>query len=73
MAVKPPSVAWKRHELASKAIFEALLKQSNAVNLEVKHNVLIKGAKTVHQIDVFWTFRMGGLGHRLIKAHPDSK
>jgi hypothetical protein len=57
---------WKRHELVSKAIFEALLKQSNAENLEVKHDITIKGATTNHQIDVFWRFRMGGLDHSVI-------
>jgi hypothetical protein len=58
--------AWRRHELVSKAIFEALLKQSNAENLEVKHNVCIKELKTGHQIDVFWKFRVGGLEHTVI-------
>lgn len=58
--------AWRRHELVSKAIFEALLKQSNAENLEVKHNVCINGLKTCHQIDVFWKFRMAGLDHTVI-------
>lgn len=66
VAVKRSRPAWKRHELVSKAIFEALLKQSNAENLEVKHNVCIKGLKTCHQIDVFWKFRMGGVDHLVI-------
>jgi hypothetical protein len=66
MVAKPARVAWRRHELVSKAIFEALLKQNNAENLEVKHNVCIKGAKTCHQIDVFWKFRMGGLDHTVL-------
>jgi hypothetical protein len=66
MAAKRSGPARRRHELVSKAIFEALLKQSNAENLEVKHNVCIQGAKTCHQIDVFWKFRMGGLDHSVI-------
>jgi hypothetical protein len=66
MAAKRSRPAWRRHELVSKAIFEALLKQSNAENLEVKHNVCIKGMKTCHQIDVFWKFRMGGVDHTVI-------
>lgn len=66
MAAKPARAAWRRHELISKAIFEALLKQSNAENLEVKHNVCIKGVKTCHQIDVFWRFRIGGVDHTVI-------
>lgn len=66
MAAKRSRPAWRRHELVSKAIFEALLKQSNAENLEVKHNVCLKGLKTCHQIDVFWKFRMGGVDHTVI-------
>jgi hypothetical protein len=66
MAAKRSRPAWRRHELVSKAIFETLLRQSNAENLEVKHNVCIKGMKTCHQIDVFWKFRMGGVDHTVI-------
>jgi Restriction endonuclease len=66
MAAKRSGLAWRRHELVSKAIFEALLKQNNAENLEVKHNVRVKGDKTSHQIDVFWKFRMGGVNHIVI-------
>jgi hypothetical protein len=66
MGAKRSRPAWRRHELVSKAIFEALLKQSNAENLVVKHNVCIQGLKTSHQIDVFWKFRMGGLDHTVI-------
>jgi hypothetical protein len=78
MAAKRSTPAWRRHELVSKAIFEALLKQSNAENLEVKHNVRIKGLKTSHQIDVFWKFRMGGIDHTVMvevkkKKEPTKK
>ena len=66
MVAKPATPAWKRHELVSKAVFEALLKQSNAANLEVRHNISIKGGMTDHQIDVFWRFRMGNLDHSVI-------
>ena len=66
MTAKRSRPVWKRHELVSKAIFEALLKQDNAENLEVKHNVCVQGLKTCHQIDVFWKFRMGGVNHAVI-------
>src|SRR5580704_11282755 len=66
MGAKRSRPAWRRHELVSKAIFEALLKQSNAENLDVKHNVCIEGVTTCHQIGVFWKFRMGGLDHTVI-------
>jgi hypothetical protein len=66
MVAEPATPAWKRHELLSKAIFEALLKQSNAENLEVRHNITVKGRITDHQIDVFWRFRMASLDHFVI-------
>jgi hypothetical protein len=65
-AAKSATAAGKHHELVSKAIFEALLKQNNPENLEVRHNVRIQGLKTSHKIDVFWKFRMGGLDHSVI-------
>jgi hypothetical protein len=65
-AVKGSGPAWRRHELVSKAIFEALLKQSNAPNLAIEHNVSVKGLTTCHQIDVFWRFRMGPFDHTVI-------
>jgi hypothetical protein len=58
--------AWQQHELATKAIFEALLKQDNAQNLEVKHNETIKGTVTDHQVDISWQFRMGGESYAAI-------
>jgi hypothetical protein len=66
MIAKQTTPVWKRHELVTKAIFEALLKQSNAENLEVSHNITIKGMMTSHQIDVFWKFRMGNLDHSVV-------
>jgi hypothetical protein len=66
MPAQRATPAWKRHELISKAIFEVLLKQDNAENLDVKHNVTIRGVITEHQIDVLWSFRMGSFEHTVI-------
>ena len=68
MATRPARTTWKGHELVTKAIFEALLKQDNIPNLEmeIKHNVTIPGLKTTHQIDVYWKFRVGGIDHIVI-------
>src|SRR5215831_699698 len=48
--------AWLDHEIVSKDIFEAILKQETVQNLEVRHNVIIEGKSTKHQIDVYWKF-----------------
>src|ERR1700722_20247087 len=73
MIAKQTTPVWKRHELVTKAIFEALLKQSNAENLEVSHNITIKGMMTSHQIDVFWKFRMGNLDHSVVAQVKKTK
>jgi hypothetical protein len=56
MAAKKATPAWKRHELVTKAIFEELLKLDGVKDLEIRHNVTIKGIVTSHQIDVYWKF-----------------
>lgn len=54
------------YELIVKAIYEALLKQENVKNLDIKHNTTIKGNSTSHQIDVYWKFRAGDLDYETI-------
>jgi hypothetical protein len=59
--------AWKRHELVTKAVFEALLRLHDLKNLQVRHNVRrFKGSSTSHQIDVVWKFEAGGLDYLTI-------
>lgn len=66
MAAKKATPAWKRHELVTKAIFEALLGLDKPRNLDVNHNTTIKGRSTPHQIDVSWKFQAGDIGHLVI-------
>lgn len=54
------------YELIVKAIYEALLKQDNVNNLDIRHNTIIKGKGTSHQIDVYWKFRAGGVDYETI-------
>ncbi len=61
MAAKKALPAWKRHELVTKAIFEALLRQDDVKNLEIERDVLIKGTAAEHWVDIFWKFGAGGL------------
>jgi len=57
---------WRGHELITKAIFEALLKQSNPEQWEITHNTKVVGLTATHQIDVFWRFRVADLEHIVI-------
>jgi hypothetical protein len=56
-----------RHELVTKAIFEALLKQDKVQDLEIRHNFRILGLSGVHhQVDVYYKFRAGPAIHYAI-------
>lgn len=45
------------YELLAKSIYESLLCQDGAT-IEVKHNVILKGKATDHQIDVYWEYKI---------------
>jgi hypothetical protein len=67
MAAK--SVALKqstRHELVTKAIFEALLKLDKVQDLEIKHNFRIQGQSGRYRVDVYYKFRAGPVTHHAI-------
>jgi restriction endonuclease len=55
--------SWLDHELVSKHIFEAILKQEKVQNLDVRHNVIIAGKSTKHQIDVYWKFTAASVAY----------
>jgi hypothetical protein len=57
---------WRTHELVTKAIYEALLKQSNPEQWDIKHDTKLFGLKTCHQIDVYWKFRVANFEHFVI-------
>jgi hypothetical protein len=46
----------KDYEHLTQAIFESLLNQKDARNIEVQHNIVRKGKTVEHQIDVYWEF-----------------
>lgn len=45
------------YELLTKSIYDALL-QKEGLTIDVKHNVLLKGKATEHQIDVYWEYKI---------------
>lgn len=55
------------YELLVKSIYEAILNQGTAENIEVKHNQKLVGKSGVaNQIDVLWRFRQAGIEHLVI-------
>jgi restriction endonuclease len=59
------------YELIAREIFELLMNQDSAQNIEVKHNVPLKGKVTEHQIDVYWEFELGGVTYRSVVQTKD--
>ncbi|EHH1174012.1 TPA: restriction endonuclease [Vibrio parahaemolyticus] len=51
----------KQFELLVKAIYEEILSQDSVESIEVKHDVSLVGKSgQEHQIDVYWSFKIGG-------------
>jgi hypothetical protein len=59
------------YELLTKAIFESLLKQDEVETIELKHDVTFEGKSTTHQIDVYWSFRKGGITYHTVVQAKD--
>lgn len=49
------------YEKLTQYIFSQIINQDQAKNIDVQHNVILKGKTTSHQIDVFWKFDLGGI------------
>lgn len=53
-------------EILVKSIYDEILEQESIENIEVHHNAKIQGLTgQEHQIDIFWSFRVGGVLHRV--------
>ncbi|MDU9406348.1 restriction endonuclease [Pseudomonas sp. zfem001] len=55
------------YEKLAKKIYEEILALQGVENIDVRHNVKIKGKSGVeHQIDVFWEYKYAGIVHRVL-------
>lgn len=45
-----------KYEILTQKIFQIIQKQDMVTNVEVKHDEILKGKMTDHQIDVVWKF-----------------
>jgi hypothetical protein len=66
------------YEKLARKIYEDILALEGVDNIDVQHNVKIKGKSGVeHQIDVFWEYKYAGVTHRVLieckhYSHPVS-
>lgn len=49
------------YELFTRQIFDQIVNQNSVSTIAIQHNVILQGAKTTHQIDVYWEFEVGGV------------
>lgn len=55
------------YELMTQSVYQAILLEKGAQNIEVKHNLVLEGRSGVkHQIDVIWRFKQAGVIHTVI-------
>jgi hypothetical protein len=55
------------YEKLAQKIYEEILALQGVENIDVRHNVKIKGKSGVeHQIDVFWEYKYAGVAHRVL-------
>lgn len=54
------------YELFVKDVYECLNRADGLSNVQIQHDVKLMGAAGVeHQIDVFWTFKLGGVEYKV--------
>lgn len=53
------------YELLVQELHQALLNNDGVENINVRHNVKIKGRSgATHQIDVYWEFKLAGVTYK---------
>jgi hypothetical protein len=51
------------YEILTQAVFDAILNTGEVKTIDVKRNVTLQGKETTHQIDLCWTFQVGGINY----------
>ena len=55
------------YEKLTRKIYEDILAHDGVQNIDVQHNVSLKGVSGVeHQIDVYWEYKYAGIAHKVI-------
>lgn len=63
----------KPYEKLTQKIFDQIINQDRAHNIEVQHDVILQGKTTKHQIDVYWKFDIKGIQYQTIIQAKDWK
>jgi hypothetical protein len=61
----------KSYEVLTQAIFQLVHDQEEVPNIQVVHDVKLKGQSATHQIDVYWKFEKAGVPYETIVQAKD--
>lgn len=61
----------QEYEQLVRDLFEQILNQDVVETISVQQNVLLAGKSTIHQIDVYWKFKTGGVTYETIVQAKD--
>jgi len=64
---------WRGYEKFVRDVAEAMLRADGLTEVVVQHDVRLPGISRVHQIDVYWQYRMAGVLHTVIMDCKDHK
>src|SRR5918911_1035141 len=56
----------KDYEITTQAIFQELVNQQLADNINIEHNITLQGKTVQHQVDVYWEFSLAGFVYRTV-------
>lgn len=63
----------KEYERLTQLVFYQIINQNSVRTIDVKHDVILQGKTTSHQIDVYWEFNLGGIVYRTVIQAKDWK
>ncbi len=59
------------YELLVRSLFQDILDEDTVKTILVEHDVVLHGASTDHQVDVYWKFEMGGIVYETVVQAKD--
>lgn len=63
----------KEYERLTQLVFYQIINQNSVQTIDVKHDVILQGKTTSHQIDVYWEFNLGGIVYSTVIQAKDWK
>jgi hypothetical protein len=59
------------YEIVTQIIFDAILNRTDVKTIDVQRNIPLQGKDTLHQIDIYWEFQVGGTTYHTVVQAKD--